>query len=134
ERRADCDAQELLELSIAIGAAPAVWGGGNHTPASRRGDARANLDVGHGLCHDLVADRVIGADGAVVEIAGVAPLLVPRPIEPAVRALEGGGGAILAEAAFGADAIGDVLHRIIGGGLIRNAAMPGRARAVHRFP
>src|SRR5215475_7496284 len=133
ERRADIEAPELLELFIVVGDDPAVLERGEHNAASRRGDARANLDVGHGLCHDLVADRVIGADGAVVEIAGVAPLLVPHPIESAVRALEGGGGAILAEAAFGADPIGDVLHRIIGGGLIRNAAMPGRARAFHRI-
>src|SRR5262249_41870168 len=76
---------------------------------------------------------LLGADGALVGCAGLAPFLVPRPTGPAVRALEGGGGAILAEAAFGADAIGDVLHRIIGGGLIRNAAMPGRARAFHRI-
>src|SRR5260370_620444 len=96
--------------------------------------ARANLDVGHGLRHDLVTDRVIGADGAVVEVAGVGALLVPRSVESAVRALESRGSAILAEAAFGADAVRDMLHRIIGRGLIRNAPLPTPACAFHPIP
>src|SRR6267378_595890 len=133
ERRAEIEAPQLLELFVVIGDDPAVLERGEHEAAGRRGHARANLDIGHGLRHDLVADRVISADSAVVEIAGVGALLVPRPVEPAVRALESGGSAILAEAAFGAHAIRDVLHRIIGRRLIRNAAVPRGACAFHRI-
>ena len=40
-------------------------------------------------------------------------------------------GAVLREAAFGADAVGDLLDRIVGGRLVRDAAVPGRAGALH---
>src|SRR5262249_5603186 len=70
-------------------------------------------------------------DRAVIEIAGVGPLLALFTIHAAVGRLVGYRCAVLREAAFDADAVGDLLDRVIGHRLMRDAAMPGRAGALH---
>src|SRR5262249_6239501 len=70
-------------------------------------------------------------DRAVIEIAGVGPLLALFTIHAAVGRLVGYRCAVLREAAFDADAVGDLLDRVIGHRLMRDAAMPGWAGALH---
>mgnify|MGYP003694452209 CR=1 FL=1 len=80
---------------------------------------------------DLVVDGVEGGDGAVVEIAGVGALLALLRVDAAVRRLERDRRAVLREAALDADAVGDLLDRIVRHRLVRDAAVPGRAGALH---
>src|SRR6266850_601372 len=60
------------------------------------------------------------------EVAGVGAPAELRAVEPAVRPLERRRQTVGREAAFGTDSVGDLLDRVIGSRLIRNAAMPCR--------
>jgi hypothetical protein len=62
-----------------------------------------------------VAHRVIGSNGAVIEIARIVASVAALWVTTAVRALEPELGAVLAEAAFRPDPVGDVLLRVVGG-------------------
>src|SRR5262249_41322934 len=66
-------------------------------------------------------------DRAIVEIAVVSSFLAVLLVDAAFRRLESHCRAVLREAAFNAHAVGDVLYRIISGGLVGDAAVPGRA-------
>src|SRR5438105_149551 len=89
ERRADVESPQLLELLVVIGDDPAVLQRGEDDATGGGERARANLDVGHRLGDDLVADRVVGRDRAVIEIAGVGALgkllAVETPFGPLER-------------------------------------------------
>src|SRR5262249_60207650 len=73
----------------------------------------------------------VGRQRAVVEVAGEFALLALLGVDAAFGALVGHLCAFLREAAFGADAVGDVLDRIVGGRLVRHAAVPGRTGPLH---
>jgi hypothetical protein len=123
ERRAEIEAPQLLERLILIGDDPAVLRGGEHDPAGRDQRAGADLDIGDRLRQDLVVDGVVGGDGAVIKVAGEGALLAGLGIDAAVGPLERDLGAVLREAALGADPVGDVLDRIVGGRLVGDAAV-----------
>src|SRR6516225_6607596 len=131
EWRADIEAPKLLELVVVIGDHPAVLKGREHKAAGGCGDAGADFNVGHGLRDDVVAHRVIGSNGAVIEIARIVASVAALWVTAAVRALEPELGAVLAEAAFRPDSVGNVLLRVVGGRLMGDAAVPGRAGALH---
>ena len=114
-----------------IGDHPAVLQRGKQHSARGDQGARADLDVGDGLGLHLAGGDVIGGDRAVIEVAGVGALGEFFAVEPAVRPLECRGRAVLREAALRPDAIGDVFDRVVGGRLVRDAAVPGRAGAFH---
>src|SRR6202011_345192 len=110
---------------------PAVLRSGKDDPARRDQRAGADLDIGDRLRQHLVVDGVVGGDGAVIEVAGEGPLLARLGVDAAIGPLERDLGTVLREAAFGADPVGDVLDRVVGRRLVRNAAVPGRTGALH---
>src|SRR3954466_1282478 len=131
ERGADIEAPELLQRFVVIGDYPSVLQRGKHYAAGGDQRARADLDIGDGLRDDLVVDGVEGGDGAVVEIAGIGALLALLGVDAAIRRLVRDHGAVLGEAALDADAIGDLLDRIISHRLVRDPAVPGWAGTLH---
>src|SRR5207247_9971063 len=88
---------------------------------------RANLDVRDRLGDDLVVDRVERGNRAVIKVAAVGALLTCLFVDAALEREERDGRAILREAALDADAVGDILDRVVCGGLVCDAAVPGRA-------
>ena len=114
ERRADVEAPQLLERLVVVGDDPAVLQRREHQAAGRVGRARADLDVGDRLRDDLVVDRVERGDRAVVQVAAELALLALLVVDAAVRRQDADRRAVLREAAFGADAVGDVLDRVEG--------------------
>src|SRR5215510_10623767 len=131
ERGADIEAPELLQRLVVIGDHPAVLQRSEDHAAGGDQRARANLDISDGLRHDLVIDGVEGGDRAVIEIAGVGALVALLGVDAAVGRLVDRGRAVLREAAFGADAVGDLLDGVVGHRLVGDAAVPGRAGALH---
>ena len=77
-----------------------------------------------------MVDRVERGDRAVVEVAAVGALLAFLFVDPAFGRQERDGRAVGREAPLDADAVRDVLHGIVGGRLVRDAAVPGRTRAL----
>ena len=76
----------------------------------------------------LIASKAV--IDAVVQVAAVGALLAVLLVDAAFWRQERDGGAVLREAAFDADAVGDVLDRVVRGRLVRDAAVPGRAGAL----
>ena len=130
ERRADVEAPQFLQRLVVIGDHPAVLQRGEYDAAGGDQRAGAHLDVGDDLGEDLVIDRVVGGDRAVVEVAGVGPLLASSAGRDRPPDLEDTCRAVLGEAALGADAIGDLLYRVVSRGLVGDAAVPSRAGAL----
>ena len=132
ERRADVEAPELFERFVVVGDHPAILQRREYQAAGRVGRARSDFDVGHRLREHLVVDGVEGGDRSVVQVAAVGALLAVLLVDAALRRQVGDGGAVSRGAALDADAIGDVLHRVVGGRLMRDAAVPGRTGPLGR--
>src|SRR5262249_54851073 len=134
QRRADVKTPQLLQLLIVVGDHPTVLQRREHHATRRGGHSGADLDVSHRLRQYLGVRHVIGGDLTVIEVTRVRPLLEFRPVEGAVPTLEGRGRAIPTGASLNAHSIGDLLYWIIGGRLIGDAAVPGRAGALYAVP
>src|SRR5215475_6542182 len=78
--------------------------------------------------------RIESRDRTVIEITVVVALFAVFLVQAAIRGQESIGCPILREAAFDADAVSNVLHRIVSGRLMGDAAMPGRACPLLRIP
>src|SRR5207249_8968557 len=109
---------------------PAVLQRGEYETPRRDDRARADLDIGDRLRDDFVAGGVESRDPAVIEVARILAFLARFHVDVAVLGFEHDGRAVLCEAAFDADSVGDFLHGMVGRRLVSDAAVPGRAGAL----
>ena len=132
QRGAYVEAPQFLERVVVIRNHPAVLQGCEDQAACCVRGAGSDFDVGHGFGDHFVVDCVERGHRAVVEVAVEDALLAVLAVDAAVGGQIFYLRAVLREAAFDAYAVGDVFDWIVGGGLVRDAAVEGGAGALLR--